>query len=144
MGSAFQSDYSFSAPGGISRNSDYLIGPGAYVDLGLTRWLEIEAEGRWLRFNSPEGNKENNYLAGIRVPLNHFGRFTPYAKVLAGLGSGSFLNGSTFMMVYGGGVDHRLSRKLSLRAGDFEYQRWRTAPSLSPYGFSVGLGYRIR
>ncbi len=143
LASAFQSDYSFSTPTGVTRNSDYLIGAGAYVDLGINRWVQIEAEGRWLRFHSSEGDSQNNYLAGIRVPLFHHGRLTPYAKALAGIGSGSLLNGTTFIAAYGGGVEYKLSRKLSLRAGDFEYQVWHTAPTLSPYGFSVGLGYRI-
>ena len=28
-----------------------LYGVGAYVDARFSRWLQIEAEGRWLRFN---------------------------------------------------------------------------------------------
>ena len=49
MGSIFQPDY---AGNGIAQTSpNRLYGVGAYVDAHFSRWLQIEAEGRWLRFN---------------------------------------------------------------------------------------------
>ena len=37
----------------LSRGRNYpLFGAGAYVDLRLRRWVQIEAEGRWQRWNS--------------------------------------------------------------------------------------------
>jgi hypothetical protein len=141
MGSAFQPDYSLST--GVSRNADYLFGTGTYVDVTLNRWLQLEAESRWLRFNSAESDNEDNYQAGFRVPLKRYGRVTPYAKALAGMARGNFLDGNALMFTVGGGVEYKLNKRFSLRAADFEYQVWRTTPTLEPYGFSVGIGYKI-
>jgi hypothetical protein len=141
LGSAFQPD--FTEAEGVHSSPDYLFGVGAYVDIRFTRWVQIEAEGRWLRFNPNLNFNESNYLAGFRLPVHHFGRFTPYAKALYGIGSADFLTGRASDLTLGGGVDYRLSKKFSLRAADFEYQRWRTTPTLTPYGFSVGIGYKI-
>jgi opacity protein-like surface antigen len=141
LGSGFQPD--FTADGGVQSNPDYLFGVGAYVDLRFTRWIQIEGEGRWSRFNPNLSFNESSYLGGFRVPVRRFGRFTPYGKVLYGLGTASFLSGHASDLAFGGGVDYRLTRKISLRAADFEYQRWHTTPTLSPYGFSIGVGYKV-
>jgi opacity protein-like surface antigen len=141
LGSAFQPDYTIYS--GVQSNSDYLFGIGTYVDIRFTRWIQIEAEGRWLRFNPNLNFSEDNYLAGFRVPVRRFGRATPYVKVLDGVSTADFLSGPASSLTFGGGVDYRLSKKISLRAFDFEYQRWRTTPTITPYGFSVGIGYKI-
>jgi len=141
MGSVFQPDY---ANGGVAETSpNRLYGVGAYVDARVSRWVAIEAEARWLRFNEYQGIGENSYLIGPKVPIHNFHGWTPYGKVLYGWGSGSFLNGRASALAFGGGVDYRLTRKLTLRAVDFEYQRWSVAPTLWPYGGSVGLSYRV-
>ncbi len=146
MGSVFQPDY---AGGLIAQTSpNRLYGIGAFVDVKVTRWIQFEAEGRWLRFNeyyppsSKVGINEDTYMAGPRLPIRHFGRATPYAKALIGLGSGSFILGRATALAYGGGVDYRLTRRFTAR-GDFEYQQWRVNPTLLPYGASVGIGYKI-
>jgi hypothetical protein len=137
----FQPDY---AGEGIAQTSpNRLYGVGAYVDARFSRWVQIEAEGRWLRFNQYLGIDENSYLIGPRIPIKTFHRLTPYGKVLVGAGTGSFLTGQSFVISYGGGVDYRLSRKFTLRAFDFEYQQWNVTPTLWPYGGSVGLSYKI-
>jgi hypothetical protein len=130
-----------------------LFGIGAFVDVKLNRWVQIEAEGRWQRFNQYYGVSEDNYLIGPRVPVYRLGKATAYAKALGGysnmnlgnyygvpLGTGSF---TTF--AFGGGVDLKLTKRLSLRAGDFEYQYypWWGNSTLSPYGVSAGFGYKI-
>jgi hypothetical protein len=141
LGSMFQPDY---AGEGIAQTSpNRLLGPGAYVDAHFSRWLQIEGEARWLRFNEYLGISQNTYLIGPRIPITTFHRLTPYGKVLVGLGNGSFLNGSSFVVAYGGGVDYRLSRRFTVRAFDFEYQQWTVTPTLWPYGGSVGLSYKI-
>jgi len=147
LGSMAQPDY---AGEGIAQTSpNRLYGAGAYVDAHFTRWVQIEAEGRWMRFNqyylggSPLGNGENTYLIGPRIPVGTFHRVTPYGKFLVGLGNGPFLTGNTFVLAYGGGVDYRLTRRFTLRAIDFEYQEWRVNPTLWPYGGSVGISYKI-
>ena len=140
-GSVFQPDY---AGNGIAQASpNRLYGIGAYVDADFTRWVQIEAEGRWLRFNPYAGINENTYMIGPRIPIIEFKRFTPYGKFLFGMSTGSFLTGRTTAWAYGGGLDYRLNRKFTLRCVDFEYQDWRVTPNLFPYGFSVGLSYRV-
>ncbi len=148
LGSTFQPDYS--GLGFAYTSPNRLYGPGAYVNVHFSRWVQVEAEGRWLRFNqyylpgSQTGNGENTYLIGPRIPIATFHRITPYGKFLVGLGNGPFLEGSTFVLAYGGGVDYRLSRRFTLRAFDFEYQEWRVNPTtLWPYGGSVGISYKV-
>jgi len=147
LGSLAQPDYEGTGEAATAPNRIY--GAGVYVDARFSRWVQIEAEGRWLRFNQyhsillPEGNGESTYLIGPRIPILTFHRVTPYGKFLVGLGSADFLTGDTFVLAYGGGVDVRLSHRFTLRAVDFEYQQWRVNPTLYPYGGSVGISYRI-
>jgi hypothetical protein len=146
LGSMFQPDY---ADNGIAQASQHLWGAGVYVDARFSRWVQVEAEGHWMRFNqyhpcpACQGIDENTYLIGPRIPITNFHGLTPYGKVLVGLGNGSFLTANTFVLAYGGGVDYRLSRRFTLRAFDFEYQEWRVSPTLWPYGGSVGISYKI-
>jgi opacity protein-like surface antigen len=140
LGSAFQPDY---AGEGIAQTSpNRLYGVGAFVDARVNRWVGVEGEARWLRYNTYLGINENTYLIGPRVPIIDYHGLTPYGKFLFGIGNGSFLTGSTFVLGYGGGVDYRLTRRFSLRA-DFEYQRWGVTPTIHPYGGSFGVSYKI-
>ena len=148
FGSVFQPDY---AGNGIAQTSpNRLYGVGAYVDARFTRWVEIEAEGRWLHFNEYHGTfnnlpgiSENTYLIGPRIGPYTFHKLSPYGKVLVGLGTSSYITSSTFAIAYGGGVDYRLTRRFTLRCFDFEFQQWHVTPTLYPYGGSVGLSYKI-
>jgi hypothetical protein len=149
LGSVFQPDYK---GGGVAQTGPYrLYGDGAYVDVKLTRWVQIEAEARWLRFNSYLDIREDNYLIGPRLPLERlrFKRATPYAKVLVGYGRMNFEYNAAYGrftdIAYGGGVDVKLTKRITLRAIDFEYQQWPNwlSSSLSPYGGSVGVSYKI-
>ncbi len=154
MGSVFQPDYAGNLIAQTAPNR--LYGAGAYVDAHFSRWLQIEAEGRWLDFNDNYvcgqtlfgeyvycQNSEHSYLIGPRIAPYTFHQFTPYGKVLVGIGSGSFITGRTLAVAYGGGVDYRLTRRFTLRAFDFEFQQWRVIPTLYLYGGSVGLSYKI-
>jgi hypothetical protein len=150
--SAFQPDY---AGGGVQYTSPQrLYGVGGYVDARFTRWIQPELEVRFLRFNEftcygqCAGIDENTYSIGERVPIKTFHKFTPYGKVLAGLGNGSWLNGNALVLTYGGGVDYQLNRKFTIRCADFEYQQWPVSSTngsfnIWPYGLSAGLSYRI-
>lgn len=149
LGSVFQPDY---AGKGVAQTSpNRLYGIGAYVDVKFTRWVQVEAEGRWLRFNEYEDINEDNYLIGPRLPIHHFHflRATPYAKVLVGLGRMNFENNDAWGrftdLAYGGGVDLKVTKRISIRAVDFEYQQWPRwlHSSIYPYGLSAGVGYRI-
>jgi opacity protein-like surface antigen len=149
LASAFQPDY---AGGGVAAtSSNRLYGIGTYVDVRFTRWFQVEAEGRWLRFNQYVNINQDNYLIGPRLPIPHahFWRATPYAKVLVGYGNMNFefneAHGRFTDIAYGGGVDIKLTRRISIRAIDFEFQQWPKwlNSSLAPYGASVGVGYKI-
>lgn len=141
FGSMFQPNYAGNA---IAEPSPQrLYGIGAYVDVKINRWVGIEAEGRWLRFNQFLGINEDTYSIGPKVPIKTFKGLTPYGKFLVGVGSGSFLNGHTTVLTYGGGVDYRLNKRFTLRAFDFEYQQWTVTPTLYPYGGSVGIAYKV-
>jgi hypothetical protein len=141
LGSVSQPDY---AGEGIAQTSpNRLYGAGTYVDGHFNRWVDIEGEARWLTFNEYLGIDEKTYLVGPRVPIRSFGRFTPYGKFLIGLGGGSFLTGHSLVLAYGGGLDIRLSHRLTVRLPDFEYQQWRVTPTLWPYVGSVGISYRV-
>jgi hypothetical protein len=126
-----------------------LFGAGAYVDVKFTRWVQIEAEGRWLRFNQYGGISQDNYLIGPRVPVLHFWRSSVYAKALGGCAKMNFNSigekGTFTDLAFGGGMDVKLTKRISIRAADFEYQyypRWGNS-TLSPYGASMGIGYKL-
>lgn len=149
VGSVFQPDY---AGNGIAESSpNPLLGFGAYADLKFNRWLQAEFEGRWLRFNQYLDIHEDNYMVGPRVPIHEFKKLhaTPYAKVLFGAGKMSleynYAYGRFTDIAYGGGVDFQVSKRVSVRAVDFEYQQWPNwvNGTLHPYGVSAGFGYRI-
>jgi opacity protein-like surface antigen len=164
MGSVFQPDFKgypdWTVKGDqwvpTAEASDWpLFGIGAYVDVKFTRWIQIEGEARFSRFNQYQNIHQDNYLIGPRIPIHRYGRFTPYAKALVGItsmdmgpnpnGTGSDPTGRFLTAAYGGGVDVKLTRRFSLRAVDVEYQQmpeW-FGSSASPYGASVGLSYKI-
>lgn len=130
-----------------------LIGIGVNADLSWSPRLTLEGEMRFLRFNGFGGEHQDDYLLGPKFTLLRRGRFTPYAKFVFGLGAVTFPyqigNGTYFVYAPGGGVDYRLSRKLSVRGG-YEYQFWPSAPGIPgepdngmhPNGFSIGVAYR--
>jgi hypothetical protein len=152
--SVFQPDYAgFGVP---QSSSNHLYGIGAYVDVKFTRWVQIEAEGRWLNFNQFDGIYENNYLIGPRLPITQlrFKRATPYAKALIGYGRLNFENnngwGRYTDLALGGGLDIKMTKRIDVRLPDFEYQMWPDwsegtikTYTLNPYGVSVGVSYKI-
>jgi hypothetical protein len=150
LASGFQPDYD---GGGLAETSpNRLYGFGTYVDVKFNRWVQIEAEGRWLRFNQLNNINQSNYLIGPRYPIRqlHFWRATPYAKVLIGYANMNFefneATGRFTDIAYGGGLDVKVTKRISLRAVDFEYQQWPkwiNNEQLFPYGVSVGVGYKI-
>src|ERR1700677_156181 len=154
--SVFQPDYTGFGVPAHAPFSQYLYGVGTYVDVKFTPWIQIEAEGRWLRFNQTDGIYEDNYLIGPRLPIYrlHFWRATPYGKVLIGYGKLNFENGNGWgrytQLAYGGGLDIKMSKRIDVRLPDFEYQQWLNwtegygkTYNLFPYGVSVGVSYRV-
>jgi Outer membrane protein beta-barrel domain len=128
--------------------TNWLSGIGAYADLNVGAHLSVEAEARFLRFNQVVDVHEDNYLVGPRYRW-HYGRFQPYAKFLLGNGQFNFpfnyAHGGYFMFAPGGGLDITLKHHFVVRAIDYEYQHWSSfqGSSLSPNGFSFGIGYRV-
>ncbi|MGB8261580.1 MAG: outer membrane beta-barrel protein [Terracidiphilus sp.] len=179
IGSLFQPDYlgGFKAESTGNSLRYGIDGIGVFADVRFTRWIQLEAEARWLEFNKNAAQSEaatevgeDTYLAGPRVRLHRFGRFTPYAKGLFGFGRTSlnpaltaqpgFPNGfkgnfGSFAMAFGGGVDYRMTKHISVRLADFELQQWMMnfkvlstpprsySPTPHPYGVSVGVSYRV-
>lgn len=151
MGSVFQPDYAGNEVPESASNA--LWGLGGYVDFRVRRWLQFEGEARWLRFNQYANIYEDNYLIGPRIPIKRYGRFTPYGKALFGYGKMNFeanyANGRFADIALGGGVDYDLTKRISVRAFDFEYQLWPNwesfagSQTLKPYGGSAGVAYRI-
>jgi len=132
-----------------------LSGAGIYIDWDIFRkfHLGVEGEARWLRFNQQLGSYEDNYLVGPRYS-RRYGKFVPYVKCMMGAGEFQFPNdyghGGYFAYAPGVGLDYRLNRRVTIRAIDYEYQFWPSAPGLgfptnglSPNGFSFGASYRI-
>ncbi len=141
MVSGFQSDDA----------NDYLAGVGTFVDVHFSHWAQLEAEGRWMRWNQYYGENQDNYLIGPRVPIKQIGSRTEiFGKALIGYSKMTFPYGygygSFTTLAFGGTVEYHATRKLTIRALDFEYQDWPVwlnNSSLQPYGISIGVGYRI-
>ena len=127
-----------------------LLGFGVYADADLPRWVGIEAEARSLFLNKYEDKlRMDTGGGGLRV-FYPYHKFVPFAKGEIGFGSISFPNHPTFShatMIYyeiGGGVDYRLSHRVSVR-GEYVYQFWPDflGKGLNPYGANIGASYRF-
>jgi hypothetical protein len=132
-----------------------LLGGTAFVDADTLRHFGFEGEARWLTYHLPSEQKgpaadehASTYLAGLRYS-RYYGRFQPYVKGLVGIGQFNypynFAKETDLVLAPGGGFDFRLSRRIRLRAVDFEYQIWPqfTFGTMSSYGLSTGIRVKI-
>jgi len=131
-----------------------LSGIGAFADYHFTGHIGLEAEARFLRFNSFHGETEDNYLAGPRYMARNFGKLQPNAQCLVGIGRiqypFSIGSGRYLALAPGAGANYRISRRWSLR-GEYEYQIWPNSPNITgepkhditPNGFHVGIAFRL-
>lgn len=127
---------------------------GAFADYHATSHIGIEAETRFLRFNSFYGETEDNYLAGPRYMARSWGKLQPYAQCLVGIarmqypfqiGSGSYL-----AVAPGAGANYRIARRWVLR-GEYEYQFWPGSPDIAdepgheitPSSFHIGIAFKL-
>jgi len=125
-----------------------MLGVTGFVDADGRRRLGIEAEGQWVEFHQSSDVHIETYSIGVRY---HFGksRFQPYVKGLIGFGDFNFpynlATGRFLVVTGGGGLDIRLSRRIYIRAADFEYQDWPqfTFGSMSTLNASAGLRVRV-
>jgi hypothetical protein len=126
-----------------------LLGIGAYVDLNAPRWWGIEAEGRWLLFHEFAQIHEDTYLIGPRF-IFPMGKLKFSGKALYGIGDFAFPYGyaheRTMALAFGGTVEYHLSKRISVRALDVEYQKWPHFQNqgISPIGASIGVAYHLR
>jgi len=135
--------------------TERLGGLTGYATLDFSRHLGAEVDIHILNLITPYNFVENTYLGGARYAW-HKGRFTPYVKVLGGLGqtyikqpSTTYAQGtpsSTFAFAGGGGLDIRLPFHINVRAIDFEYQMWPgyVPNGLSPTLLTCGAAYRFQ
>jgi opacity protein-like surface antigen len=131
-----------------------LWGIGALADYHLSNHIGLEAEARFLRFNSFYGEAEDNYLAGPRYFIGRFGRIQPFAQFLTGIGKIQYPfqigSGTYTALAPGAGVNYRFGRRCELR-GEYEYQLWPGSPNfvnepshqIQPSGLHIGLAYRL-
>lgn len=140
------------------QSNQTLWGIGGFVDYHRTTHIDFEGEVRFLRFNSNFPNLyEDNYLAGPRYIVERFHKFQPYAQVLFGINKIQYPytigSGRYFALAGGGGVNYRFAPKWTIR-GEYEYQYWVNSPNitiippqtehtLTPYGYHIGLAYRV-
>ena len=125
-----------------------ILGVSGFIDAETRGRLGAEGEARWLIFHRTTDVKAETYMGG---PTCHFdlGRFQPYGKALVGVGDFSFPygygRGSYLVLAPGGGLDIRISRRVQIRAADFEYQVWPqfTFNTMSSYGVSSGIRIRF-
>lgn len=119
-----------------------------YSDFDFRRHIGVEGEIHY-GLTKPSGIGESTYLVGPRLYTTR-SIFTPYAKVLLGMGSISYQiplkpNYSETYLAYafGGGLDIKVTRFLNVRAIDFELQKWPgfTPNTLSPYVTTIGVAY---
>ena len=125
-----------------------MLGIAGFADVDTKRRIGFEGEGRWLLFHQTANVTATTYLVGPRYHRD-YGRFIPYVKGLVGFGDFNFpynlAHGSYLVIAPGGGVDYRISRRIRIRAVDFEYQLWPqfTYSAMSSYGVSTGLRIRV-
>lgn len=155
------SSISFSAGAGFSAiNTDYathpMYGITAFADATFRDRYGIELEGRTTQFdkfaNQYGSLREDTIAAGGRYVFLH-GKYKPYAKALAGIGSIDFIDQAnpnyhhdTFTIYeIGGGLDYKLRAEIWLRA-QYDYQRWPgwLPHGLTPSGATVGAYWRFR
>jgi hypothetical protein len=123
-------------------------GAGIYADINPIRQAGLEAEGRWLKQGGSPNVSQSTYLIGPRIQFRT-GPYTPYVKTLVGVSHFGFpyemARGRYFVIAPGAGVDLTLGDDLKIRLIDVEYQQWPqfTFGSISPYGISFGVSYRV-
>lgn len=136
-------------------NPDYgpkdIQGITLYADYDLLKFIGIEADIHRVSIITPTDLGEDSYLLGPRFYFRKY-RFKPYAKAMAGIGRLNFqtpyyspASSSTFgIYALGGGVDIAVTRRINIRAIDFEVQKWPGyGKGLTPTAITFGVAYRF-
>jgi hypothetical protein len=125
-----------------------MVGITGFVDVDTRSPFGLEAEGRWLEWNQTANVHAETYSIGPRYHRN-FGKLQPYAKGMLGFADFNFpynlATGKYLTITAGGGLDYHLTRRIYIRAADFEYQFWPqfTFGSMSSLGVSTGIRVRV-
>lgn len=122
---------------------DYLVYNSAWP-------VSLEVNYTRITNHDKDQRKMSSFMFGPQVS-RHYGRFEPFAKLIGGVGYLSSTDvltqqqiGYHFGIGMGGGMDYRLTNRITLRPVDFTYERWNFTPhALSPYMVGFGLSYRI-
>jgi len=150
--SAYRSGWTVSvgaaATGGTLQYGDErLWGVSAFVDVENLHNLGFEGEARWLVFDQTNQEHATTYLIGPTYSIQR-GRFRLYGKGLVGLGQFNYPynlgTDNDFVYAPGGGVDFRVSHRISLRAADFEYQIWPQFHYGQMSSAQLSAGIRVR
>jgi opacity protein-like surface antigen len=132
--------------------TESIKGASAFLDFDFRPHIGIEATYHYIALVTPTDLGEDSFLAGPRFILP-YGRFSVYAKALAGVGdlviqeqqdNVGRQSGSFFAYAIGGGVDIRATSHLIIRAIDVESQHWNYQTGLTPFVLTVGAAYRFR
>jgi hypothetical protein len=132
----------------IPYGQTHMGGAGLYADVNPRRQVGLEFEARWIDRKEVADVHQSTYLAGPRIQ-RRVGLFSPYVKVLAGLGEFNFpynyAQSRNLVIAPGGGLDFNVTERLKVRIVDFEYQHWTDYAygSYNPYGISAGISFRI-
>jgi hypothetical protein len=133
--------------------SSHIEGYTVYGDLDFLRHFGVEGEIRDATIVTPTDIGEKNYLFGPRA-IYRFGRFTPYIKVIGGIGTFVYQKGiykadssrHQRIIAFGGGLDYLLSEHISIRAIDVEFQDWPrfyNPKDMTPLALTFGAAYRF-
>jgi opacity protein-like surface antigen len=131
-----------------------LAGIGAFADYNINHSIGIEGHARFFNLHRWNGETQQDYLAGPRYTFLHSDKWRPFASFQIGVVKihypFSMGTGTSFAMVPGGGLEYRLNRKWSVRAG-YEFQMLANSPDftnvnkfgIKPNGGMAGISYRI-
>jgi hypothetical protein len=137
MGSGFSFQYGQLKIAGIT----------GFIDADTRRPLGVEVEERGLEFSQSANFHVETYSIGGRCHFD-IGRFQPYIKGLVGFGEFNFpykyAYGRSPVVTAGGGLDFHWTRRISVRAADFEYQDWPQFTYGNLNSFGVSAGFRVR
>jgi opacity protein-like surface antigen len=140
-----------------------MLGITAWADWHFTsrsrflRGVGLEAEATDLNWNRPSSlpkMRHDTAQGGGTYTWQHFRNFSPYAKMLVGIGSidfpappgyPSYTHDTFTIFSPGGGIEYGILNRVSVR-GDYEYQFWRQTfgpHDLNPNGFTIGASYHF-
>jgi hypothetical protein len=138
--------YLFLKPDYVETN---IQGVSFWGDYDFWKFVGVEASVNLGNIITPSDINENSYQVGPRF-LYHHRKFTGYGKILFGRASiaNTEQNTSSTYNIYsfGGGLEYKLTRRINIRAVDFDYQQWGNFEphTLSPVAITFGASYIIR